>query len=700
MIKGGMAEFWQRLHAFSDKRAPAMTSELRGPAASKDLAQLAALGPKPPPSLLASLRIHDGENDGSWGELLAGGGCLLSASAIVERYRMLGEALLGMDADDLYHPPPENRGIGPVRSRTHSPGWLPIIDLNGDVVWYIDFDPAPGGTPGQIIRVDLESGEWLVCANSHEEFWARYLDALETRRIRCKDGKPEAEHSWPPVEQVPWLAPSSLDLARLHALGAAERWDLAWKLLRKHLPATAAVDAARIEAHAHWQSGHWRKALRALQVLREAAAETSDDALLHCEILANHGKPAAQLAELGRAIQHFGDPRLYVMRAELWRRMSSEPPFEADTGAAMRWLASPPGQQHNATCVERAVSDYRAALATDARLAWQEALADCLLEATQWEAAETAYTALVRAIEAADADDSAKEHPLQRAREGLRRAQAQEVENVEDDLESLRDVLAGLDDNDLSRDLRAMLEQIGDTHADLLQREQAERAELEAEPDSTTRRAREVAEQLARMHADTPERFAPFDPGRLDAKARRYYDRAQRELEQLGYRHLGDVEPLRNTELNGNSVLMRVMGSEDAGACAAIWRLVGPFMTVEVIELESILADGRVLITNNTGASNPFDQPPDILIEALPLGTAAAKLESAHRARLQDAGADVSRIADLHAVLAVQEHQRMIKRDFARRRGWISDSELRAMLGGSYRELAPRVRELLAGLLP
>lgn len=699
MIQGGMTEVWKRLSAYAARHAPAMTSELRGPASDEDLAVLAELGLELPSALIESLRIHDGEDDDSWGALLAGGGCLLSAKAICERYRMLGETLVGFDHQDLCHPLEEAVGIGPVRTLNHSPSWLPIIDLNGDVLWYIDLDPAPGGVPGQIIRVDLESNEWLVCADSLEAFWTHYLAALESRRIRSKEGKPEAELCWPPIEQLPWLAPQALDLERLHTLAAAGRPDLAWKLLRKHLPATSTAECARFQARAQLHAGQWRKALRSLQTIREAGAETIDDALLQCDALANFGKPADYLAELGRAIERHGDPRLLAMRASLWRDMSAEPPFKADPGEQMRWLASPPGQQHSAVCIERAVADYRAALAIEPRLAWREALADCLLEATQWEAAEAAYAELITALEATDADDAAKEGPMERAQEGIRRAQAQEVEDVGADLESLRDLLAGLDDNDVGAELRAMLEQIGSAHDDLVELEREERAALDAEPGSTDRRAREVAEQLARMHADTSERFAAFDLDRLDTKARKYYERAQTALEKLGYRLLGDVEPLRNTEVTGNSVLMRVMLSEDAHTCAAIWRLAGPFMTYEVIELESMLADGRVLITNNTGASNPVDQPPGIQVEALPLGTAAAKLAAIHQGRLQDAKAQANPIADLDAVLAVQERQRLIKREHARKNGWISDSELRSMLGGSYRELAPRVREILVELL-
>jgi len=692
---------WQRIHRFAAEHAPSIVDSLSGPASDADLAALQALELPVPESLLASLRIHDGEHDDSWGELLAGGGRLLGAAAIVATRDMLEDALRDFKPEfpGYYPDAAEPMGIGPVRPLTHSPAWLPIIDLNGDVTWFLDFDPADGGVPGQVIRVDAESSEWVVCAESWDAFLQAYADALESGAIEIEDGEPAGESPWPPLDRLPRLQPPALDVDGLFAVGHAGRWDVAAAVLQRHPLPIGAADRARIDAHAMLQAGDVEAAIAALDVLRGLGEERADDTLLRISLLDDEADAANIMAELGQAIERADDPRLRAERARQWQRMSGTPPFEASHAEAMRWLASPPGQQHAATCIERAVADYRAALAMDDRIGWQFSLARCLLDAEQWDAAEAEYSALLKRIEDSDVDDAIKEGPLEDASHGLQQAQSREVEDPSDMLDTLKQLLGAFGDSDRADSLRSMLGELEETSGSLRELEAAERAELDADPDSTDRRARHVAEQIARHHADTPERFAPFDATALDADTRRFHDRAQRELEALGYRHLADVEPLRNTEASGNRVMMRLLVSADASSVAASWQLANAFTTMEVVELESLLPDGRVLITNNSGAANPFESPAEIHVEALPVGTATARIDSAHRLRLGHHPAACP-LADLDAILALQERLRLTKREFARRRGWVSDAELRSMLGGSYVELGEAVRRHLGMLLP
>jgi hypothetical protein len=130
---------------------------------------------------------------------------------------------------------------------------------------------------------------------------------------------------------------------------------------------------------------------------------------------------------------------------------------------------------------------------------------------------------------------------------------------------------------------------------------------------------------------------------------------------------------------------------------AAVWRLDHPLGAYEVVDVETELDDGRVLITNNAGTSNPFTQPESIETLSLARGTKMPDLVAAHLPRL--AGRPVRPLPDLDAIVALQERQRVIKRDSARARGWVSDGELRSMLGGSYHELADAVRKELAARL-
>src|SRR6266508_6318161 len=68
---------------------------------------------------------------------------------------------------------------GPVRPIIGSPGAVVVGDMNGDVQWLLDFDPAPEGTPGQVVRVDVECVSWDVLAPSWTQLLVRYAEELE-----------------------------------------------------------------------------------------------------------------------------------------------------------------------------------------------------------------------------------------------------------------------------------------------------------------------------------------------------------------------------------------------------------------------------------------------------------------------------------------------------------------------------------------
>jgi hypothetical protein len=260
------------------------------------------------------------------------------------------------------------------------------------------------------------------------------------------------------------------------------------------------------------------------------------------------------------------------------------------------------------------------------------------------------------------------------------------------------DELLGMFDDDDPSDSVEELRSVRDTFARLRSDESREKAERDADVGRLDRDARHIAEQIMARHADTPERLGTFPPELLDRKAAGYYNRARDQLIALGFEHLGDVEPLNHSESSGQRVMIRVMRAADRLSMAVIWRLAGPFSVVEAVELESMLEDRSILLTNNTGATNPFAAPPLIAQQSLPQDCPLSLLVETHGRRLQSSHGAAMPIADMDGVVAVQERQRVIKRDHARQQGWISEPELRGLLGGSYRELGPRVQALLKGM--
>ena len=185
-----VAEAWARVEAGLSRVLPASLRQLNAPAPVEAIdAVAAALAGSLPQEFRASLRIHNGTDPGptlpspypSPVPLEQ----LYDTDLIIERTRMWR---------DGYHPEPNwddpevwaylvDRKMlwlnGPVRPIIGSPGTVVVGDTNGDVHWLLDFDPAPGGTPGQVVRVDVECASWDVLAPSWTGLLVRYAEDLE-----------------------------------------------------------------------------------------------------------------------------------------------------------------------------------------------------------------------------------------------------------------------------------------------------------------------------------------------------------------------------------------------------------------------------------------------------------------------------------------------------------------------------------------
>lgn len=97
---------------------------------------------------------------------------MLSSQEIVARWQIQVETLNWLpempfdDASAIVHCAPQVRPV--VGNRL----WLPIAgDADGCITIYIDFDPAPSGSVGQIIQVYPEATEWHLLAKDLSEFW-------------------------------------------------------------------------------------------------------------------------------------------------------------------------------------------------------------------------------------------------------------------------------------------------------------------------------------------------------------------------------------------------------------------------------------------------------------------------------------------------------------------------------------------------
>lgn len=131
------------------------------------------------------LQLNNGENDGWPCKVFIDYGAFLPTTSIAAEWKQRSaisqsSGLEDLDVEDLIA---QNIMVveGPVRPVMFDDAWIPFMDSNGDVFWAVDFNPAAGGNPGQIIEVDWESVSYKVIAPSFEAFLKAYLEQLKSR---------------------------------------------------------------------------------------------------------------------------------------------------------------------------------------------------------------------------------------------------------------------------------------------------------------------------------------------------------------------------------------------------------------------------------------------------------------------------------------------------------------------------------------
>lgn len=195
-----ISQLWTRLERWGSDNAPAMLQDLNPPATEEQLAELQkAVGRLLPTSFLQSLKFHNGESDGWPSRVFADRGAYLPSERVAEEWqqRQMIADQLGFESDEEELAEMQASGVitvdGPVTPVTFSKDWIPIMDCNGDIFWALDFAPAEGGKPGQVIQVDWEGTYHGVVADSFEAFLAAYVADLEAGRYRIEQGLPTQE---------------------------------------------------------------------------------------------------------------------------------------------------------------------------------------------------------------------------------------------------------------------------------------------------------------------------------------------------------------------------------------------------------------------------------------------------------------------------------------------------------------------------
>ena len=157
--------------AFARAEARGLLRDASGPAGADDIAGIVSTtGLEVPEALRVLLEMHDGQTAPS---LFGGSFDFLSSFEIAAHWEMHVAVLAQLPAEALtgvFDPLTMVRCDTGVRPLIANRKWLPFADSNGNTTRYIDFDPAAGGRPGQVIEVDPEATEWRVLAPSFDAF--------------------------------------------------------------------------------------------------------------------------------------------------------------------------------------------------------------------------------------------------------------------------------------------------------------------------------------------------------------------------------------------------------------------------------------------------------------------------------------------------------------------------------------------------
>lgn len=193
MTEARVAEAWARIEAGLSSVLPGSPRQLAAPAEVPAIdAVEAALAVSLPQDFRVSLGIHNGTRwirPGSGQPSPVPLNHLYDTEQIIEATRMWRE---NHAPDAVFDDPRvwahlvDSEMIclnGPVRPIVGSTGAVVVGDMNGDVHWLLDLDPAPGGTPGQVVRVDVECSSWDVLAPSWTRLLVRYADDLELMTV-------------------------------------------------------------------------------------------------------------------------------------------------------------------------------------------------------------------------------------------------------------------------------------------------------------------------------------------------------------------------------------------------------------------------------------------------------------------------------------------------------------------------------------
>ena len=161
--------------------APESVTNLNAGASPDELALLKQVVPIAPQLLFDLLALHDGEEMIAWTSMFPDGMQLMAIDYIVEKSRSYQSVkpIFISNLDEFASKSAMDRPRGAVKPVFSSALRVPFAHVNGELIWYLDMDPAEGGQMAQIVYEDAEDFTLRVVATSFEDLLDKYLRDLD-----------------------------------------------------------------------------------------------------------------------------------------------------------------------------------------------------------------------------------------------------------------------------------------------------------------------------------------------------------------------------------------------------------------------------------------------------------------------------------------------------------------------------------------
>lgn len=240
-------------------------------------------------------------------------------------------------------------------------------------------------------------------------------------------------------------------------------------------------------------------------------------------------------------------------------------------------------------------------------------------------------------------------------------------------------------------------------------------ARLSDDPDTLV--AISIAQQILNVANELPPDLQAVLPTDYPAYQRRFADRVSKQADKLNLRHVGDAEAAGLFMTLGQHLMIRFFADDSAevGVAAFAMRpkwpglmgflvmfLTGKWKTHSMVECVTQFEDGTHLSTQ-TESISPFEYAGAVRTEKLPARTTLGELLSHHLQRVWEYKEEHPEAVAIQATdIAGMDHRwresQKAKRAYRESIGYVTDEELRRMLGDQYQRFADKVRAHLAVL--